>query len=108
MTKRSKPVRKENGKGWDKNNAKAKSGLNKAILDKGWHKLESYTGYKAFRGNKVIFKIQPIKALKNVPNVDTFTPIIVRASLSSCVLVVDTLRMRMLMPLRLLKKEQLS
>jgi len=57
MTKRSKPVKKENGKGWEKNKAKAKSGLNKAILDKGWHMLENFTTYKAFRANKAIFKI---------------------------------------------------
>ena len=42
MTK--KPTAKPNGKGgWDRNNANAKAGLNKSILDKSWHKLEELT-----------------------------------------------------------------
>jgi putative transposase len=39
------------------NNVKQKSGLNRAILDQGWHILESFTKYKAFRANKAFFKI---------------------------------------------------
>ncbi len=42
---------------WEKNGAKAKAGLNKAILDKGWHLLELFTKYKALRANKAFFKI---------------------------------------------------
>ena len=33
--------------GWGKNNAKAKSGLNKSILDKSWHQFEIFLNYKA-------------------------------------------------------------
>mgnify|MGYP003330378372 CR=1 FL=1 len=53
-----KPKAKPNEKGsWDKNNAKAKAGLNKSILDKGWHKLEEFTKYKAYRAGKAVFKV---------------------------------------------------
>lgn len=53
-----KPKAKLNDKGkWEKNGAKAKAGLNKAILDKGWYKLENYLKYKALRAGKVCFKV---------------------------------------------------
>ena len=38
-------------------NVKAKAGLNRAILDKGWHMLEAFTKYKAYRAGKVMFKV---------------------------------------------------
>jgi len=38
-------------------NVKAKSGLNRVILDKGWHMLEAFTNYKAYRAGKVMFKV---------------------------------------------------
>jgi len=38
-------------------NVKAKSGLNRAILDKGWHMMETFTKYKAYRAGKVVFKV---------------------------------------------------
>ena len=56
LTKRPKAKKKETG-GWEKNRARAKAGLNKAILDKSWHKLERYTKYKAYRAGKAVFKI---------------------------------------------------
>ena len=39
--------------------SRAKSGLNKAILEKGWYKLELYTSYKVYRAKKVLFKVSP-------------------------------------------------
>ena len=36
---------------------KAKSGLNRSILDKGWHKLESYLAYKSQKLGKAFFKV---------------------------------------------------
>lgn len=39
------------------NQAKQKAGLNKAILDKGWHQLETFTEYKANRLGKAVFKV---------------------------------------------------
>ncbi|MDY0223427.1 MAG: transposase [Desulfobacterium sp.] len=52
MTKSSKGSIENPGK-----NIKAKSGLNRVILDKGWHMIEAFTNYKAHRAGKVIFKI---------------------------------------------------
>ncbi|MBF0440291.1 MAG: transposase [Oligoflexales bacterium] len=56
MTRRPKAKKNEMGH-WEKNQAKAKAGLNKSILDKGWHQLESYIKYKSYRAGKVWFKI---------------------------------------------------
>jgi putative transposase len=56
MTRKPKAKKDESGH-WEKNKAKAKAGLNKSILDKGWHQLESYIKYKSYRAGKVWFKI---------------------------------------------------
>lgn len=56
LTKSPKPKPNQRG-GWDKNGAKAKAGLNKAILDKGWHLFETYVNYKAEAAGKVVFKV---------------------------------------------------
>ena len=57
MTRRAKPKQnKETGR-FEQNNARQKSGLNKAILNVGWHKLESYTQYKTNRAGKAFFKV---------------------------------------------------
>ena len=56
MTRKPKAKPNENG-GWDRNKARAKAGLNKSILDKGWHKLEELTKYKAYRAGKAFFKV---------------------------------------------------
>jgi putative transposase len=56
MTKRAKPKKDVNGK-YIKNGAAAKSGLNKAILEKGWYKVKMYTLYKANREGKYCFSI---------------------------------------------------
>jgi putative transposase len=52
MSRSAKGTKENPGK-----NVKQKSGLNRAILDQGWHILESFTKYKAFRANKAFFKI---------------------------------------------------
>ena len=57
MTKAPKPKKDEETGKWVKNNAAAKAGLNRAILDKGWHRLENYITYKANKKGKVCFKI---------------------------------------------------
>ncbi len=36
---------------------KAKAGLNRSILDKGWHQLEVFLQYKAYRKDEALFKI---------------------------------------------------
>ena len=56
MTKKPKPKLDENGQ-WIKNGANAKAGLNKAILDKGWHKLEEFIKYKSVKYGKAWFKV---------------------------------------------------
>jgi putative transposase len=56
MTKRAKPKQDNNGK-YISNKAKQKSGLNRAILSKGWHHLELFTKYKAYQVGKAVFKI---------------------------------------------------
>ena len=57
MTRKVKP-KKDNGK-WLKNGAAQKSGLNRAIFSVGWHKLETFTRYKAQRRGSLLVKIAP-------------------------------------------------
>ena len=42
------------------NKAKQKAGLNKSILNVGWHIIETYTKYKAYLAGKAVFKINPV------------------------------------------------
>ncbi len=56
MTRKPKVKQDSNGK-YLPNRAKAKAGLNKSILNIGWHYLEAYTQYKAARAGKAVFKI---------------------------------------------------
>ena len=58
MTKRPAVKRDDQGR-YLKNRAAAKAGLNKAILNKGWHKLALYTQYKCHRAGKAFFKVSP-------------------------------------------------
>jgi putative transposase len=51
MTGRAKAKKDDSGK-WLKNGAGAKSGLNKAILNVGWHRFEEFLKYKANRAGK--------------------------------------------------------
>ena len=52
MSRSSKGTVEEPGK-----QVKAKSGLNRSILDKGWHKLEAYLTYKSQKRGKALFKV---------------------------------------------------
>ena len=56
MTRRPKAKQDNTGK-FISNKAKQKAGLNKAILNVGWHYLESYTRYKAAKAGKGVFKV---------------------------------------------------
>jgi putative transposase len=56
MTRKPKPKQDEQGK-YLPNQAKAKAGLNKSILNAGWHYLESFTKYKANQADKAFFKV---------------------------------------------------
>ena len=57
MTKKPK-ARMENGK-WVKNGARAKAGLNSAILRSGWGRVRQYTTYKAARRNQLVIAVPP-------------------------------------------------
>lgn len=59
MTKRAKPKKDEQSGKFIKNNAKAKSGLNKALLGVGLGNLEIFIKYKAKAQNKPVFKVNP-------------------------------------------------
>jgi putative transposase len=56
MTAKPKAKQLDSGR-WEKNGANAKAGLNKSILDKGWHQLESFIKYKSYRAGKAWFKV---------------------------------------------------
>ncbi|HAA53906.1 MAG TPA: transposase [Myxococcales bacterium] len=57
MTKRPKAKVDEQTGRFLANGAKRKAGLNKAILSVGWHQLEKFTEYKAYRAGKVVLKV---------------------------------------------------
>ena len=56
MTKKPKAKQDENGK-WEKNNARAKAGLNKSILASCWGKTRDFANYKALRANKLVIEV---------------------------------------------------
>jgi putative transposase len=56
MSKKAKTKQDEAGR-FQKNGASAKSGLNKAILDVGWHRFEEYLKYKVHKAGKAWFKV---------------------------------------------------
>lgn len=60
MTKRAAPVPGVAPGCWLANGARAKSGLNKALLGVGLNRLETYIDYKAYRQNKPVFKVNPV------------------------------------------------
>lgn len=57
MTRRSKAKQCPHTGKWLRNNAAAKSGLNKSLLGAGLYKLELFIGYKMYAANKPIFKV---------------------------------------------------
>lgn len=56
MSKAPKAQKNAHGK-FVPNGSSQKAGLNKAILDKSWHQLETFTRYKAKLAGKVVFKV---------------------------------------------------
>lgn len=60
MTARAKPRPCPISGKWLRNNAAAKSGLNKALLGAGLYKLELFTSYKMARANKPLFKVSAV------------------------------------------------
>ena len=58
MTRKPRAKQDEHGR-YVSNKAKQKAGLNKSILNVGWHIIETYTQYKAYRAGKAVFKVSP-------------------------------------------------
>jgi putative transposase len=56
MTRKPKAKQDEQGR-FLSNKRAQKAGLNKAILNVGWHFIESYTKYKAYQAGKAFFKV---------------------------------------------------
>jgi len=56
MTRKPK-AKQDAGGQFISNKAAQKAGLNKAILNVGWHMIELYTKYKAYQAGKAVFKI---------------------------------------------------
>jgi putative transposase len=59
MTKRAKPKKDENGRKYIRNNANAKSGLNRAILNANMGKLGDFTKYKLNLQGKAYYDTYP-------------------------------------------------
>lgn len=57
MTRRAKPKHCEKTGRWLRNNAAAKSGLNRSLLGAGLFKFEEFLTYKMHRANKPLFKV---------------------------------------------------
>lgn len=57
MTKRPKAKYNEETGKIERKGAKAKAGLNRALLNVGWHQLQRFTAYKAYRAGKVTYKV---------------------------------------------------
>lgn len=57
MTKKTKPKKDESSGKYLPNNKKLKATLNRSILDKGWHQLELFIQYKAYKAGKAVFKV---------------------------------------------------
>lgn len=73
MTKAPKAKQDHHGK-YISNKAQAKAGLNKAILDKGWHKLEVFIRYKAIKMGKVVFKVSAFYTSQECANCSHIHP----------------------------------
>ena len=56
ITRKPKARKDRNGK-FVSNKASQKAGLNKSILNAGWHRIEIYTRYKAVKAGKAVFKV---------------------------------------------------
>uniref|UniRef100_UPI002729E2A2 RNA-guided endonuclease InsQ/TnpB family protein n=1 Tax=Pseudoalteromonas sp. TaxID=53249 RepID=UPI002729E2A2 len=59
MTKRAKPKRGKHGRGYTRNNANAKSGLNRSLLNVALGKLGDFITYKANDYGKAVVEVNP-------------------------------------------------
>jgi len=58
MTKKPRAKQDEHGR-WQKNHARQKAGLNKAILASAWGQMVIFSQYKALKINKLVVKVDP-------------------------------------------------
>ncbi|WP_100643177.1 RNA-guided endonuclease InsQ/TnpB family protein [Alteromonas facilis] len=63
MSRSAKGSAEQHGK-----NVKQKSGLNRGILEVGWHIIQSFTEYKAEKAGKAVFYISPYKTSQECAN----------------------------------------
>ncbi len=66
MTRRPHPKYDDSGKALP-NGARAKAGLNRAILSSGWRKTEEYLKYKAVKAGKLVVKVDPAYTSQRCP-----------------------------------------
>ena len=66
MTKKPEPKYDDNAKALP-NGARAKAGLNRAILSSGWGKTEEYLKYKAKKAGKLVIKVEPAYTSQRCP-----------------------------------------
>jgi putative transposase len=59
MTKKARPKKGVNGRGYQRNRARAKSGLNRSMLNVGLGRLGDYITYKANADGKAVIEVSP-------------------------------------------------
>jgi putative transposase len=59
MSRAPSPKKREDGKGFERNGAKVKARLNRAILEQAWSKFETILRYKSRRYGKVCYRVPP-------------------------------------------------
>lgn len=57
MTAAPRPKKDDKTGRYLKNKRRQKAGLNRSILNQGWHQFEFFLGYKAYRAGKALFKV---------------------------------------------------
>ncbi|MDJ0633714.1 MAG: type V CRISPR-associated protein C2c8 [Xenococcaceae cyanobacterium MO_188.B29] len=67
LNRRPQPKKREDGKGWERNNAKAKSGLNKSFADAGLGQLLTMIKDKAEVSNREFIKVKPHYTSQDCP-----------------------------------------
>ena len=67
LMRRPKPKKREDGKGYERNNAKAKGGLNKSFADAGLGQLTGFLETKMKAPNREFIKVQPAYTSQDCP-----------------------------------------
>ncbi|MEB2694229.1 hypothetical protein QJQ08_00125 [Chlamydia suis] len=107
MTRRPKAKQDEQGR-FISNKAKQKAGLNKSILNVGWHVIETYTYYKAYSSSKAVFKIPAPTTVRSARNAVTLIPTIAKHKPCLFAVIVEILTMQITMHHWLSRSGQLT